>query len=82
MSDLVDQAQEIEERLRGAALAAHVRRAGAMVPAEDWEISSAEFCEAPRCGARIPDARRRAVPGVTLCVECQAREERRARGRS
>lgn len=78
MSDLVDQAQELEERLRGAALEAHARRAGGRPPAEDFEIASAEFCESPRCGARIPEARRRAVPGVRLCIECQAREERRA----
>lgn len=29
-----------------------------------------EFCE--DCGERIPEGRRRAVPGVRRCVECQA----------
>ena len=34
-----------------------------------------EHCE--DCGARIPDARRSALPGVRLCVACQtARDER------
>jgi len=34
-----------------------------------------EHCE--DCGARIPDARRRALPGVRLCVACQSgRDER------
>jgi phage/conjugal plasmid C-4 type zinc finger TraR family protein len=31
-------------------------------------------CE--ECGNAIPDARRRAVPGVRLCVGCQAETER------
>ncbi|MBL4855760.1 MAG: TraR/DksA family transcriptional regulator, partial [Idiomarina sp.] len=29
-----------------------------------------EFCE--ECGEPIPEARRKAIPGVRLCVECQA----------
>lgn len=28
------------------------------------------------CGAEIPEARRRAVPGVRLCIECQDAEDR------
>lgn len=28
--------------------------------------------ECEECGEEIPEARRRAVPGVRLCVECQA----------
>ncbi|KSB23353.1 TraR/DksA C4-type zinc finger protein [Rosenbergiella nectarea] len=39
-------------------------------------ISSAE-CEL--CGHEIPEARRRAVPGVRLCVECQTIAEFRRR---
>jgi len=31
---------------------------------------SLEFCE--ECGEPIPEARRTAIPGVRLCVECQA----------
>lgn len=30
-----------------------------------------------RCGEPIPAARREAVPGVQLCVECQSIRERR-----
>jgi phage/conjugal plasmid C-4 type zinc finger TraR family protein len=33
-------------------------------------LSHCETCEAP-----IPDARRRAVPGVRLCVACQAESD-------
>ncbi|MEW5836763.1 MAG: DksA/TraR family C4-type zinc finger protein [Pseudomonadota bacterium] len=31
-------------------------------------------CE--ECGASIPEARRKAVPGVRLCVACQAEQDR------
>lgn len=31
---------------------------------------SLKFCEA--CGAEIPPARRKAVPGVRLCIACQS----------
>ena len=34
---------------------------------------SAEFCE--ECDAAIPEARRKAVPGVQLCVNCQSKLE-------
>lgn len=36
---------------------------------------SLSHCEA--CDAPIPQARREAVPGVRLCIECQALEDRR-----
>ncbi|HAL2903377.1 TPA: conjugal transfer protein TraR, partial [Escherichia coli] len=32
------------------------------------------LCEA--CGNPIPEARRKIFPGVTLCVECQAYQEK------
>jgi len=35
---------------------------------------SAEECE--ECGDEIPEARRRVVPGVQLCVFCQEKHER------
>lgn len=36
---------------------------------------SAEECE--ECGDEIPEARRKAVPGVQLCVFCQEKHERK-----
>ncbi|HEX6999900.1 MAG TPA: DksA/TraR family C4-type zinc finger protein [Gammaproteobacteria bacterium] len=30
------------------------------------------------CGEEIPEARRRAMPGVRLCVSCQAEQDREA----
>ncbi|MCK0164831.1 DksA/TraR family C4-type zinc finger protein [Marinobacter sp. S6332] len=35
---------------------------------------SAEFCE--ECDCPIPEARRTAIPGVRLCVNCQAALEK------
>lgn len=32
--------------------------------------------ECAECGKAIPEARRRAVPGVQLCIECQEQEDR------
>jgi len=37
---------------------------------------SLERCE--ECDARIPEARRQAVPGVRLCVKCQADRDEEA----
>ena len=34
---------------------------------------SAEFCE--ECDAPIPEARREAIPGVKLCINCQSKAE-------
>lgn len=59
--DDIDRAQIHEEAIREAAIAAARRRAPRGV--------SAEVCE--ECGARIPEARRQAVPGCRLCVDCQ-----------
>ncbi|MCM2973433.1 DksA/TraR family C4-type zinc finger protein [Larsenimonas suaedae] len=36
---------------------------------------SLEFCE--ECDAEIPAARREAVPGVRLCIECQSAQDKR-----
>ena len=38
---------------------------------------SLQHCE--ECGADIPEARRHAVPGVRLCVTCQAEHDRNAK---
>ncbi len=45
--------------------------------AVDPKAVSADWCE--DCGIEIPDARRKAVPGVQLCVDCQGEIERHAR---
>lgn len=37
-------------------------------------------CE--ECGAAIPGARRKAVPGVRLCIDCQQRRDNEQAGQS
>lgn len=48
-----------------------VRRARQNVPCGE----SLLYCE--ECGEEIPEGRRRALPGVRLCVECQAEADKR-----
>ena len=51
------------------------RRARALADAlERVRDGSYGICE--ECGGTIPQARRRALPGVTTCVQCQERGER------
>lgn len=66
--DIFDQATELEERHRAAALA-HLATSLAQPTRE-----SAIDCE--DCGEPIPEARRRAVPGCIRCIECQERVEK------
>lgn len=47
-----------------------VNRARSRLPAG----TSRERCE--ECDARIPDARRNAIPGVRFCVACQAERDK------
>lgn len=47
-----------------------VERARSRLPAGE----SAANCE--ECDAEIPQARRKAVPGVRLCISCQAEREK------
>ncbi|MDR1710006.1 MAG: TraR/DksA family transcriptional regulator [Candidatus Accumulibacter sp.] len=63
--DIADMAAEREEEMRQDALAA-ARRTSA-------PGGGARRCE--DCGEPIPAARRRALPGVTRCVDCSARNE-------
>lgn len=69
VSDPVDIAQAHEEELRQDALAAQARRT--LVGGD-----SALVCE--DCWEPIPDARRKALPGVQTCIDCQQARERGA----
>ena len=73
MIDDIDRAQAREAEMLGDALRDQARRAGL---AGKTPADSAEFCQARGCGEEIPVTRRRAVPGVQLCVACQARREK------
>ena len=46
--------------------------------AEQRQKESLEFCE--ECGDDIPQARREAIKGVSLCIHCQERLERKQKG--
>lgn len=64
--DVIDQAQQQEQWHREQALArAHSVNTG----------PSATHCD--ECDTPIPPARRQAVCGVRLCVECQQQQEAR-----
>jgi len=38
--------------------------------------SQPSFSHCDACGEEIPEARRTAVPGVTMCIYCQSKSER------
>lgn len=67
MSDVLDNMQErmalLDEMQAQALLASAQKRTG----------ESARECG---CGNAIPEKRRRALPGVTTCVDCQAAREK------
>jgi phage/conjugal plasmid C-4 type zinc finger TraR family protein len=49
-----------------------IKRAKSQLPAGP----SLEACA--ECGAKIPEARRLAIPGVRLCLTCQEAQDRKA----
>lgn len=66
MTDIYDRATEREEEARSDALAFQARRAGFVGKTIDDSALECVICDDP-----IPDARRRALPGVQTCVDCQ-----------
>lgn len=70
MTDIFDRATEREEAQRDDALKAQQRRAqGHGINAGKTVKDSA--CACHLCNAKIPLARRRAIPGVQTCIDCQ-----------
>ena len=69
MSDDMDRAQAREEEMRSDALVERERRAHPRPV-----VLSATHCD---CGAAIPEIRRKTLPGVQTCVECQHDIEKR-----
>lgn len=72
MSDLFDQAQQLEELQRDLAVQAQAKRLGGL-GRPDCLV----------CGEPIAEQRRRAMPNAVRCIDCQERRERwnRRRGR-
>jgi phage/conjugal plasmid C-4 type zinc finger TraR family protein len=46
--------------------------------ARDQLPRGASLGRCSECGKTIPEARRKAVPGVRLCIECQAETDKQA----
>ncbi len=63
--------QQIDDSIEDA-----IKRARAQLPSGP----SLAHCE--ECGEAIPEARREAVPGVRLCISCQAEADRHAQAAS
>ena len=70
MADIIDNASTLEDLQREAALSMHRLNHSAV---------SATHCE--ECGDQLSDARRKAYPGCTMCVECLAEKELRNKQR-
>lgn len=71
MTDVSDRATAREEQLRDDALAEQARRDPTR---GKTYLDSARECHI--CDEPIPEERRRAVPGVKTCAECQTDLER------
>ena len=67
-SEIIDQASALEEMMREHAIQAHRINRDAV---------SATNCV--ECGEELPEARRKAYPGCTMCVDCQGEMELRSR---
>lgn len=68
--DFCDEAAEKEAKFFKWALKRHLRRTRAVPIA-----ASQTHCD--ECDDEIPVGRRTAIPGVRLCIHCQAAEEKR-----
>lgn len=75
MTDIYDRASELEQRQRDQALQQQLEKSHLGDPG-DWRKISAKWCTTNACGERIPDERRKAVPGVQLCIACQSQLEK------
>ncbi|MFM0888781.1 TraR/DksA family transcriptional regulator [Citrobacter freundii] len=69
--DIIDNASTLEDLHRDAALSMHRLNHSAV---------SATHCE--ECGDKLLDARRKAYPGCTMCVDCQGEQEFRNKQRA
>lgn len=67
--DEVDQAQELDARYLQQALGQH----------KEWMqlMGGESLSHCLSCGNEIPEARRKVLPGVILCVDCAGESERK-----
>lgn len=80
MTDIYDRATELEQRQREAALQ-NQRDKAHLGDAKSWRKLSAKWCTTTACGERIPDERRKAIPGVQHCTACANDIEQQQRRR-
>lgn len=78
MTDIFDRAAELEQRQRDDALKRQ-RKKAQLGESRHWRKLSAKRCVGAACGARIPAARRKALPGVQHCTDCQQHLEKYGR---
>lgn len=76
MPDDFDRAQQTEQMFRDDALRDQALRFQPGDPSR-WQGLSALRCLYDGCGEPIPEQRRKALPGVKFCVECQQRLEKK-----
>lgn len=80
MTDEVDRANDQADMLLRHALQKQrlksAQATGGLSDPAQWRVLGAPECEGPHCGEPIPEQRRRLLPGVRLCVDCQARVEK------
>ncbi|HAF00398.1 MAG TPA: hypothetical protein DCG63_03800 [Methylophilaceae bacterium] len=71
MDDL-DRAQELEMMQRQEAIAKQQKRFAALssIPGAETALDCLQ------CGVEIPEKRRRAIPGIMVCVDCQTLNEK------
>lgn len=69
-AEIIDQASALEEMMREHAIQAHRINRDAV---------SATHCV--ECDEELPEARRKAYPGCTMCVDCQGEMELRNKQR-
>ncbi|MFG6654984.1 TraR/DksA family transcriptional regulator [Scandinavium sp. M-37] len=66
MADIIDNASTLEDLQRDAALSMH-----------RLNHSAVSATHGEECGDKLLEARRKAYPGCTMCVECQRNMELR-----
>ena len=79
MADLADLARDREEAERAAAITRTRQRLAEMRGRSGAALDADGATVCTRCGDDIEDARRRLLPGVHRCAECQAEIEKQGR---
>lgn len=75
MTDLLDQAAELEQATRDRDLANHHAARKKLIP--DIDANGNHYCL--ECGVQIPMARLRCIPDAVLCIDCQQLAELKER---